>query len=122
MSDFGSFVRKGGEDVTTVVRPMTDYKAPRGTLASCLCYLHGVLSLIARATDVNTNTSPKTTVILSKLRSATVEPDAVAFKVPPSISDNPPPFPLCTKIKMIIDSDEMTCRTTKTTVNNFPSS
>src|SRR5688500_20245244 len=59
-----------------------------------------------------------TTVILSMLRSITVEPMALEPIPPPNMSDRPPPLPLCISTSTSMNTDEMTSRGTAIQVSS----
>ncbi len=61
----------------------------------------------ASVTVVKAKITATVTVILSRLRSATVDP-AADEPMEPNISDRPPPLPLCNKIKKPNVSDTIT--------------
>ena len=56
------------------------------------------------------------TVMRSRFRSTTVEPWAAAPTLPPNMSERPPPFPLCIRMRKISPSAESTSMTMYTQV------
>jgi site-specific DNA recombinase len=89
----------------------SDGRATSTSLARAHC------SRRARVKVVKVKITAKRTVMRSRLRSATVEPAAAEPTLPPNMSDSPPPFPLCSRIRRIRPSETITWMTTMAMVS-----
>jgi hypothetical protein len=70
-----------------------------------------------KARVVKVKITMQRTVMRSRLRSTTVEPEADRFIVPPNMSERPPPRPEWRRMKRIIAKETITWITTRAIVS-----